>query len=109
MKKPRLIWAKRLLVAFVSALLVATPAIWAESVNDWSSINDAVNAKKAWLSLEVVTSNPKAATVVFGRLGSQVYCEIQIKGRSPVRRNAQSLLEAFKLAVMVAYPTTKLP
>ena len=90
------------LISVIAIAVMVQTAIGQEA-GDWSAINGAIEAKKMWMALDAVTMGTDAGTVTFGRSGSRPYCEIRIKGRAPVRRSHQYIIEAFKLAAAQAY------
>ena len=90
-----------LLCAVAIAAMVQTSI--GQEPGKWDAIDGAIDAAKMWLAVDAVTMGRDGGTVTFGRAGSLPYCEIRIKGRAPVRRSHQHIIEAFKLAVAQAY------
>jgi hypothetical protein len=90
------------LLSVIAIAMMAQASIGQES-GDWRAINGAVEAKKMWMALDAVTMGRDGGTVTFGRAGPLPYCEIRIRGRAPVRRSHQDIIEAFRLAAAQAY------
>jgi phage-related protein len=65
------------------------------------NIQSGVDAYKYWLSLEAVVDS--TTIVTFGRVGSQPYCEIKFRGKSPIRKYSMNVQQAFREATLQAY------
>ena len=96
---------KRLSWSLISIILIAAMVQTSigQEAGDWKAISGAVEAKKMWMALDAVTMGRDGGTVTFGRAGPLPYCEIRIRGRAPVRRSHQDIIEAFRLAAAQAY------